>query len=534
MRHFYVMSLLSLAMAWNTIAQTVSVPKDNFVVISATCNFYYLNLTTYEAQRFTSSPYVSVINSVGSDKNNGWIFYTSDEASRNNWNIYGYNVYTDVHKDFGSIKNFFPNIHLPRGLSSGGATFSNGMLYLGIESKNRIGAAYCKPSSGEEFDASRGKDRDKKHLYLIKVVFDNLKDTSGMSTVIANASSANRDFDASRFSYKGSFGDIAIQGDGNMYAATKYCMQYYQTDQTYFSWANYEKVDGGIALDKDNVLHLVQNKKRKKRDHNRGKGQKKSYIMSYTPPRTLESDTPIQFGEKHEITGLLRGDKGNITDAADFISKAPTGPGEFVSISGMIIKENDKLTANGMLDPGEQGVQNFDVMLYLDINQNGALDPVDPLSQTVSTNIIGVYTFDNIPAGPGYFVRITNSNGSVSFVYDPDSGQTTPDGYGFVNTQVPSNISNYNFGIVEGIRRNFDNTVQLTVYPNPATSQFSVKAEESNIQSLMVIDQHGQTMLSLQDYKNNRIDIQTWRPGIYHVIMNFEDGTKRTKTLLKE
>jgi hypothetical protein len=50
--------------------------------------------------------------------------------------VYGYNVYTNTHKNFGSVRHFFTgtgHANSSRGLASGGATFFNGKLYFAME-----------------------------------------------------------------------------------------------------------------------------------------------------------------------------------------------------------------------------------------------------------------------------------------------------------------------------------------------------------------------------------------------------------------
>ncbi|WP_452230607.1 SdrD B-like domain-containing protein [Lacinutrix sp. MEBiC02404] len=117
-------------------ATVMMTTDDNSLIVSAGCHIYTVNMQSYQATLLTSSPYVSEINSLAVDANTGWIFYVSNQASRYNWTVYGYNVYSNTHKSFGDIKSYFTSsghANSSRGLGSGGATFYNGKLYFAME-----------------------------------------------------------------------------------------------------------------------------------------------------------------------------------------------------------------------------------------------------------------------------------------------------------------------------------------------------------------------------------------------------------------
>jgi hypothetical protein len=120
----------------NIVENEMMTSDGNLIIISAGKRIYKLDMNTYHATLLATSPYVNEINSIASDVATGWLFYVSNHISRYNWTIYGYNVYTDTHKNFGSVRHFFTgtgHANSSRGLGSGGATFYNGKLYFAME-----------------------------------------------------------------------------------------------------------------------------------------------------------------------------------------------------------------------------------------------------------------------------------------------------------------------------------------------------------------------------------------------------------------
>ncbi|WP_298515439.1 SdrD B-like domain-containing protein [uncultured Kordia sp.] len=116
--------------------EMMTTADDNLIIISAGKRIYSLDMNTYNATLLATSPYVNEINSIATDASTGWFFYVSNHISSYNWTVYGYNVHSNVHKNFGSVRNFFTSsghAYSSRGLASGGATFYNGKLYFAME-----------------------------------------------------------------------------------------------------------------------------------------------------------------------------------------------------------------------------------------------------------------------------------------------------------------------------------------------------------------------------------------------------------------
>ncbi|MFK7747144.1 MAG: SdrD B-like domain-containing protein, partial [Kordia sp.] len=126
----------SMPTSENVVENEMMTTNDNSVIISAGKRIYALDMNTYHATLLATSPYVNEINSIASDQATGWVLYVSNHISSYNWTIYGYNVYTNTHKNFGSVRHFFTgtgHAYSSRGLASGGGTFYNGKLYFAME-----------------------------------------------------------------------------------------------------------------------------------------------------------------------------------------------------------------------------------------------------------------------------------------------------------------------------------------------------------------------------------------------------------------
>lgn len=76
------------------------------------------------------------------------------------------------------------------------------------------------------------------------------------------------------------------------------------------------------------------------------------------------------------------------------------------------------------------------------------------------------------------------------------------------------------------------NAFELQMAPNPTTNIVTVQAESVQFGTLQVADLSGNT-IQIQDFSSNAtIDVSTWKPGIYFVILTSESGTKRSEKLV--
>ncbi len=79
------------------------------------------------------------------------------------------------------------------------------------------------------------------------------------------------------------------------------------------------------------------------------------------------------------------------------------------------------VNADGVQDPGEDGIGGLSVSLSADIDGDGIFE----YTATTTTDGSGVYGFDNLPAGD--FVITVTPPGGTEATYDQDSGTTAPD-----------------------------------------------------------------------------------------------------------
>jgi hypothetical protein len=478
----------------NIVENEIMTTNDgNSIIITAGNGIYSLNLSNNHATLLATSPFVNEINSVASDQSTGWIFYVSNHISRYNWTIYGYNVYTNVHKNFGSVRHFFTSTghaYSSRGLASGGATFYNGKLYFAMEYPttcyyyrgNSSGNANPKdelpnntrsggtvPStmftngpitrndsaeaddsdnggrtgSGEtiaDFEIIEGEEANQptdllsdyiseedlpadataddalqqrggssqaehgsynyyhssynNRMYLLEISFNGLTDTSGQTTSVAHGTPVYDNWLYSSFLYRGELGDIVVDDNGQLYAATSYQVQAYNFNSNRYDWANNEDVYAQMAKDKHSNLKLLKNKKYYTTYYYHGCPQNvyvtKSFVQGYTAPSHLRTYNNIQLGSLQEITGLASHHVGKITDASDYIDLTP--PVSY-KIKGTVFDDNNE---NGTQDGGEGILDGITVTLYADNNNDGALDSGDTVIDTKVTDSNGSYVFNDV------------------------------------------------------------------------------------------------------------------------------------------
>jgi hypothetical protein len=512
--------------------------SDNSVIISAGKRIYTLDMNTYQATLLATSPYVNEINSIASDNITGWIFYVSNHISRYNWTIYGYNVYTNTHKNFGSVRHFFtPTGHAysSRGLASGGATFYNGKLYFAMEyptycyyyrgensgnanpkdelSNNMrstgtvsnslfTNGPVTRNTSTEADDADDGggragagetpagfeiiddeeanalndlvsdyipeeelpvnaaadsllqrgntnaesggynyySSRYNNKMYLLEISFSGLSDASGGTTSVSNGAPVYDNWGYSSFRYRGELGDIVVDDNGQLYAATSYQVQAYNFNSNRYDWANNEDVYAQMAKDKNSALQLLKNKRQCSTSYYYGCPHttctKKSFVQSYTAPSSLRTYNNIHLGSLNEITGLNSSDVGRITDASDYVRLTP--PVSY-KIQGYVFDDNNE---DGNFDSGsgETKLDGVTVTLHADNNADGVLDAGDTVIETKNTNATGNYTFNDVQVG-STLVQVTVPNNNSSFTYNLTTAEIIS------VTGTTSDVTGIKFGI---------------------------------------------------------------------------------------
>jgi len=538
----------SMPTSENVVENEMMTSDGNSIIISAGKRIYSLDMNTYHATLLATSPYVNEINSIASDNATGWLFYVSNHISRYNWTIYGYNVYTNAHKNFGSVRHFFTgtgHANSSRGLASGGATFYNGKLYFAMEypircyyhrdgrrtnsnSKDELNdnpratgtvsagmftngtsarssstdtSRYAsreddattaadtggRDGSGEvpsdfevieaeeanalndnvvdyiseeelpqETDANsdvnliqRGTSTQSRNyyyssynnnIYLLEISFNGLADSSGQTTSVANGRPVYDNWWYSSFLYKGELGDIVVDDNGQMYAATSYQVQAYNFNSNRYDWANNEDIYAQMAKDKNSHLQLLKNKKYYTTYYYHGCPQNvvvsKSFVQKYTAPSSLRTFNNIQLGSLMEISGLDPHDVGRITDASDYINLTP--PISY-KIEGFVFDDNNE---NGSFNSGqgETKLPGVEVTLYADNNADGILDSGDSVIETTNTDTTGNYKFENVDVAET-LVKVTVPADDNDFTYN----LTTPEVVSI--TGGTADITGIKFGI---------------------------------------------------------------------------------------
>ncbi|MBC8755317.1 T9SS type A sorting domain-containing protein [Kordia sp. YSTF-M3] len=518
----------------NSVENEIMTTGDNSIIISAGKRIYTLDMNTYQATLLATSPYVTEINSIASDNQSGWIFYFSNHISTYNWTIYGYNVYTNTHKNFGSVRHFFTSTghaYSSRGLGSGGATFYNGKLIIAMEYP-----AYCntygRSATGNQNpkdelpnnvrstgtvsntmftnertatntateddtvdDSARGNgetpadfeiiDADaanalndlvsdyipegdlpadetadgglaqrgtsnaesyytyssyNNYIYLLEISFSGLSDASGSTAAVSDGTPVYDNWGYSSFLYRGELGDIVVDDNGQLYAATSYQVQAFNFGSKRYDWANNEDVYAQMAKDKHSELQLLKNKRQCSTTYYNGCPHTycttKSFVQGYTAPSHLRTYNNIQLGGLNEITGLQANDVGKITDASDYIRLTP--PVSY-KIKGFVFDDNNE---NGNYDSGqgETKLAGVQVKLYADNNEDGVLDAGDTVIESQNTNTSGDYTFNDVQVQKTV-VEVTVPNDDNDFTYT----LTTPATVSV--TGATSDITGIKFGI---------------------------------------------------------------------------------------
>ena len=533
----------SMPSSENVVENEIMTTSDNSIIISAGKRIYTLDMNTYQATLLATSPYVNEINSIASDATTGWIFYVSNHISSYNWTIYGYNVYTNTHKNFGSVRHFFTSTghaYSSRGLASGGATFYNGKLYFAMEYptycyyyrgntsgnsnpkdelSNNTRAAGTVPTGmfangpvtrsttateadevdngGREGDGETPADFEiveaeeanqlndnvndyipeaelpeeetagnndgdlqqrgatqaetytqsyshstyNNKMYLLEISFNGLSDTSGQTTSVANGTPVYDNWWYSSFLYRGELGDIVVDDNGQMYAATSYQVQAYNFNSNRYDWANNEDVYAQMAKDKHSNLQLLKNKRTYSTYYYYGCPQNsyvtKSFVQTYTAPSSLRTYNNLQLGSLNEISGLDPHDVGRITDASDYINLTP--PVSY-KVKGTVYDDNNE---NGNLESTDGRLQGVLVTLYADNNADGVLDSGDTVIDTRNTSSTGWYAFPDVQVA-NTLVAVTVPSNTNTTTYT----STTPETVSITGSTDDVRV---NFGINEAL-----------------------------------------------------------------------------------
>jgi hypothetical protein len=80
-----------------------------------------------------------------------------------------------------------------------------------------------------------------------------------------------------------------------------------------------------------------------------------------------------------------------------------------------------------------------------------------------------------------------------------------------------------------------DATINILIFPNPTTEQFSIRTEENIASaSIQIVDLTGKIVkeINLTEFRNHTIDCTTWGNGTYIVSFVTNDGRKNNSKLI--
>jgi len=126
-----------------------------------------------------------------------------------------------------------------------------------------------------------------------------------------------------------------------------------------------------------------------------------------------QSDLPAGYVQTHDPVApcITCGGKAKVTltdagnNSIDF-SYRPTG---YSSIGDRVWRDDDH---DGVQDGGEAGINGVTVRLYLDTDGDGVIDANEPLVGTAITDVNGLYSFYNLPAG-NYLVDVDTASAGI-------------------------------------------------------------------------------------------------------------------------
>ena len=91
----------------------------------------------------------------------------------------------------------------------------------------------------------------------------------------------------------------------------------------------------------------------------------------------------------------------------------------------------------------------------------------------------------------------------------------------------------YAFSSIKSIRCETDMVAQeLSIFPNPADSKITVRVKNiSKIMGINIVDSNGR-ITPVQRNSRNELDMQNFRPGIYHVVVLYINGNSESRKIL--
>lgn len=294
----------------------------------------------------TSATSASITNTLASDHINKLVYYAENNS------LYAWSPITNTHTIITS--DFSSFISGSVDLSSGGAAFYNGSLYVGIDDNPN--------TFGSESEVYR---------------IDFTPGSNGLS--IQSITSLNLNGVATATDW----GDMIIDNNGIMLATGAGAFWTYNLNNGAYTQLTSSVPGAQHQLAKD--------------------GQGRLWAVIYIPSKFVVQ-VEVVGNTIQPIGSTISVDPHDTNDAAECVI------GES-SIGDRIWEDTD---GDGVQDPGENGIENVTVDLYWDIDGDGQIDPGDdPVLATQTTGASGNYDFFDLIFGD-YIVKVTDTNGVLS------------------------------------------------------------------------------------------------------------------------
>ncbi|MEO0934115.1 MAG: SdrD B-like domain-containing protein, partial [Cyanobacteria bacterium J06641_2] len=285
-------------------------------------------------------------NSLASDHVNNLVYYAENRA------IYAWSPITNTHTVItNNIRNFTGNRRISS-LSSGGAAFYNGSLYLGVDEDNHTNGA---------------------EVYKV----DFVPGSNGLtvqSVTSLNIGSTIPPAD---------WGDMIIDNNGVMLAITPDATWTYNLNN-----GTYTAISNNLPGDQHQLAK---------------DGQGRLWAVVYIPSKFIVQ-VQVVGNSLQPVGQTISVDPHDTNDAAEcVIGESSIGDRVWNDANG-----------NGAQDTGENGIGNVTVDLYWDINGNGQIDASDdPVLATQTTDNNGNYDFPDLIFG-NYIVKVSDTNGVLT------------------------------------------------------------------------------------------------------------------------
>ncbi len=294
----------------------------------------------------TTSNIAANTNSLASDHVNNLVYYAENQS------IYAWSPITNTHTVITSnIKGFAGTSNISS-LSSGGAAFYNGSLYLGIDENQHTGGA---------------------EVYKVDFV------PASNGQTVQSVTSLN----IASLIPPSDWGDLSIDNNGVMLGATPGGFWTYNLNNGTYTSLSSNLPGGQHQLAKD--------------------GQGRLWAVVYTPTKFI-FQVQVVGNSIQQVGQTISVDPHDTNDAAECVI------GES-SIGDRVWNDANE---NGVQDAGEDGIENVTVDLYWDINGNGQIDNGDdPLLATQTTGTNGNYDFPDLIFG-NYIVKVSDTNGVLT------------------------------------------------------------------------------------------------------------------------